>query len=209
MEIKEISRIENKRRFMCSFDLHDKTKLGISYLETEGLHDDIGVIGSFGPIREENQNHIWGNFEMTNSEAIRFNNKLQHNRSEALKILEILRDISFNFFKQYPQYTCIVYKPLSHHQKILYNELVQNGFIFGDIKFELKEFEGFTYIYFGDKKEKTKEEDLFRVKRGDIRVKMFIEYKNTSDDDLPEFFKKIETIETDMKSPIFQDVNWE
>ena len=209
MEIKEISRIENKRRFMCSFDLHDKTKLGISYLETEGLNDDIGVIGSFGPIREENQNHIWGEFEMTDSEVIRFNNKLQNNRSEALKILEILRDISFDFFKQYPQYTCVVYKPLSQGQKILYNELVQNGFIFGDIKFELKEFEGFTYIYFGDKKEKTKEEDLFRVKKGDIRVKMFLEYQNISDNDLPEFFKKIETIETNMKSPIFKDVIWE
>ena len=209
MEIKEISIIENKRRFACEFNLHDSTKLGISFLETEGLYDDIGVIGNFGPIRAENKNYIWGNFEMNNNESIRFNNKLKNNRTETLELLAKLRDISFNFFKQYPQYTCIVYKPLSQDQTILYNELIQNGFIFNDINFKLKEYGGFTYIYFGDKKEKTNEEDLFRVQRGDIRVKMFIEYRKISDEDLPNFFKKIEKIETEMKSPIFEDVTWE
>ena len=211
MEIKEISRIENKRRFACEFNLHDKTKVGISFLETEGLHDDIGVIGSFGPIREKDKNYIWGNFEMNNNEAIRFKSKLQNNKTETLEYLKKLRDISLEFFKQYSQYTCIVYKPLSYDQKVLYDELLNGGWI-DQFSLDIQEYGDFKYVYskaFGSKKEEITKEDLFRVRRGDIRVKMFSKYKKISDEDLPNFFKRIKKIEEEMEYPIFGDVNWE
>ena len=59
------------------------------------------------------------------------------------------------------------------------------------------------------KKEEITKEDLFRVRRGDIRVKMFSKYKKISDEDLPNFFKRIKKIEEEMEYPIFGDVNWE
>ena len=211
MEIKEIDRIENKRRFMCEFDLHNDTKLGISFLEAKGLHNDIGVIGNFGPIREKDKNYMWGNFEMNNNEVIRFKSKLQNNKTETLEYLKKLRDISLEFFKQYPQYTCIVYKPLSYDQKVLYDELLNGGWI-DQFSLDIQEYEGFKYVYskaFGSKKEEITKEDLFRVQRGDIRVKIFSEYKKISDEDLPNFFKRIEKIEKEMEYPIFEDVNWE
>ena len=211
MEIKEIDRIENKRRFMCEFDLHNDTKLGISFLEAKGFYDDIGVIGNFGPIRKKDKNYIWGNFELNNRESIIFSNRLKKNKTEIVDLIVNFRDTTFSFFQQHPQYTCIVYKPLSYDQKVLYDELLNGGWI-DQFSLDIQEYEGFQYVYskaFGSKKEEITKEDLFRVQRGDIRVKMFSEYKKISDEDLPNFFKRIEKIEKEMEYPIFGDVNWE
>ena len=210
MEIKEISRIENKRRFVCEFDFHN-TELGISFLETEGLYDDIGVIGNFGPIRKKDKNYIWGNFELNNRESMIFSSRLKKNKTEIVDLIVNFRDTTFSFFQQYPQYTCIVYKPLSYDQKVLYDELLNGGWI-DQFSLDIQEYEGFNYVYskaFGSKKEEITKEDLFRVQRGDIRVKMFSEYKKVSDEDLPNFFKRIEKIEKEMEFPIFEDINWE
>lgn len=211
MEIKEIDRIENKRRFMCEFDLHNDTKLGISFLEAKGLHNDIGVIGNFGPIREKDKNYMWGNFEMNNNEVIRFKSKLQNNKTETLEYLKKLRDISLEFFKQYPQYTCLIYKPLSHDQNVLYDELLNGGWI-DQFSLDIQEYKDFKYVYskaFGSKKEEMTKEDLFRVQRGDYRIYAFDKYIRVKDHELPEFFKELKELEERIGKPIFNDVKWE
>ena len=211
MEIKEIDRIENKRRFMCEFDLHNDTKLGISFLEAKWFYDDIGVIGNFGPIREKDKKYMWGNFELNNKESIIFSNKLKNNKTEALDLIVSFRDAALLFFQQYPQYTCLIYKPLSYDQKTLYDEFLNEGWT-NQFSLDIQEYNGFKYIYsntFGSKKEEMTKEDLFRVQRGDYRIYAFDKYTRVKDHELPEFFKELKELEERIGKPIFNDVKWE
>ena len=80
--------------------------------------------------------------------------RLKKNKTEIVDLIVNFRDTTFSFFQQYPQYTCIVYKPLSYDQKVLYDELLNGGWI-DQFSLDIQEYNGFKYIYsnaFGSKK---------------------------------------------------------